>query len=73
MFDDFTPNQQSSFTWTLIGAGIGVATVFVVSSVAHLPLEGWVGALLTTLSASIFGGVGPRLSHTGEPQPPVEA
>ena len=50
---------RTSFHWLLVGAAVGFAAVAIIGVFA-LPIPGWVAALLTTLSASVFGGMGPR-------------
>jgi hypothetical protein len=48
---------KTSFQWLVVGALVGFAII----ALAHTqyPLPAWLAALLTTLSAAVFGGVGP--------------
>jgi hypothetical protein len=53
-----------SYRWLLIGAAVGFVAVLVLNDVLQFHIDGWVGALLTTLSAAIIGVLGPRLTAT---------
>jgi hypothetical protein len=59
-----------SFLWLIIGACVGAAAVFVATDIAGLSLPGWVGALVPTLSAIVFVGVGPK---SGQTQPVTDS
>ncbi len=48
------------FRWLMIGALIGAFAVILAIEVARLQLSGWFGALVPTLSAILFGTIGPR-------------
>jgi hypothetical protein len=53
---------MSTFGWLLVGAVLGFVAVVAVT-LAGFSVPGWAGALVTALSATIFGGAGPIKRH----------
>jgi hypothetical protein len=61
---------MTPFRWIVVGGLVGLLTVSVTSIIGAVPIEGWQGALLTALSASLFGWLGPQIpvpSNLGGP------
>lgn len=52
---------NASYFWLLIGAFVGMFFVFAIDGFALYQLASWQAALVTALSATIFGGVGPKI------------
>ena len=45
--------------WILIGGLVGLLAVTLTTIISAFPIEGWQAALLTALSATAFGWLGP--------------